>query len=124
MILDTWAWVEMFEQSRVGLQIRSQLPSAGIYASALTLAEIVVWCERNGKNPEICLRAIKGTASILDATSQNCEAAGTNFGMLRKIVPGIGMVDVIIYTQATMNGFELVTGDPHFKKLPNVRFVG
>jgi predicted nucleic acid-binding protein len=124
MLLDTWAWAEMFESSRIGLQLRNELPTSGIYASALTLAEIIAWCERNGKNPEICLQAIKKMASILDATALDCENAGTNFKTLRKSAPGMGMIDAIIYTQATANGLELVTGDAHFKPFPGVKFIG
>ncbi len=33
------------------------------------------------------------------------------------------MIDAIIYTQATANGLELVTGDSHFKQFPGVRFI-
>lgn len=124
MFLDTWTWAEMFESSRTGLELRSQLSGKSIYTSSLTLAEIVGWCERNGKNPQVCLQAIKETAIILDATAQHCEAAGMKFGRLRKTAPGMGMIDAIIYTQATANGLELVTGDSHFKSFPGVKFIG
>jgi len=113
----------MFESTRTGLALRSRLPATGIYVSALTIAEIVAWCERNEINPQVCLQAIKKTASILDVTSRDCENAGANFKSLRKAAPGIGIVDAIIYAQARSRGMEVLTGDNHFRSFPGVKFV-
>ena len=124
MLLDTWAWVEMFERSPAGARIRGRLKGAGVYASVLSLAEIAFWCERNGKRPKAYTGAVKKAAAILDATPQACETAGRNLLKMRKLSPGIGMIDAIIYAQAVTNGIELVTGDAHLKPLPGVAFIG
>lgn len=124
MLLDTWAFTEIFYGSEAGEKIRKSLPATGVYASVLTLAEIAFWCEREGRDAKEHVDAIRITAAILDVTPENCQEAGKNLVNMRKISPGMGMIDAIIFTQAKANNLEIVTGDSHFKPFPGVRFIG
>ncbi len=51
------------------------------------------------------------------------KEAGKNYADIRKISKDIGMIDVIIYTTAQMHQLTLLTGDPDFSKLPNVKIL-
>ena len=93
------------------------------YASSLSLAEIAFWCSRNGLDADKYLDAMRRTAVILDVSTSACESAGKSLQGLRETSAGMGLVDAIIYTQALASGLPLVTGDRHFKGLPNVEFV-
>ncbi|HII53830.1 hypothetical protein AUJ13_03860 [Candidatus Micrarchaeota archaeon CG1_02_49_24] len=90
----------------------------------MSLAELACWLERNHATaPEAYINTVKESSTILDITEEIATGAGKNLCELRKTAPDFGMIDAIIYTQAASSGIQLLTGDPHFKKLANVEFV-
>ncbi len=123
MLLDSWAWVEILTDSPKGRAIRRLMSRTQAYASSLSLAEIAFWCKRSGKDPDQYLGAMKDAAAVIDVYPGICEIAGKSLQALRQASPGIGMIDAIIYSQALASGLTLVTGDKHFRGLPNVEFV-
>ena len=123
MLIDSWAWVEMFKESSKGIRIRKLIENFPLSVSALTLAEIADWCVRNSKDPASYLNAIKENASILIVDPETAEKAGRSLNSLRKLSSGIGMVDAILYSQAVAVQMPFLTGDPHFKEFDNVLFI-
>lgn len=123
MLLDTWAWVEMFSGSAKGRALRRTLGGLSLFVSVLSLAELSAWCARNGRDSSPYLKAVKRAASVIHLDEETAEAAGNALPRLRKRAHGIGMIDALIYAQAVGLGVQLVTGDPHFKRLEGVEFV-
>ena len=50
------------------------------------------------------------------------EAARTNNEM-KKEIEGWGLADSVVYATGIIKKAEVVTGDAHFKKLENMRFI-
>lgn len=123
MLIDSWAWIEYFRASPNGQKVREALSNSEIYTSVLSLAEIADWCVRNHLEPQNYIPAVLHYSSMLQIDEQTAEAAGRLVSRLRKISAGIGMVDTILYTQALENKMNILTGDPHFKKLEHVLFI-
>ena len=45
-------------------------------------------------------------------------------GRVRREMKEVGIADAIIYATALKNNAKVVTGEPHFRKLPEVIFLG
>jgi predicted nucleic acid-binding protein len=94
-----------------------------VLTSALSLAEIAHWCNRNGKEASPYLQAMRQSSIILSVSDELAEKAGLNLAGFRQTSPGIGMVDAIIHATAESVSNLLLTGDPHFRNLPGVEFI-
>lgn len=123
MLLDSWAWIELFEDAKNAGIIREEIAGRQAFTSVLNLAEVSVWCARNNKDSRPYLQAIKENSIILSLDWQIAEKAGSVLVELRKKSSGIGLIDAMIYSQAAANGMPVLTGDPHFINLPNVKFI-
>lgn len=123
MLLDSWAWAEMFSGSQKGMHVRKLMENKTIYSSALTLAEVSFWCQKNGKDAHKYVAAIDAASVILDVDAGYCKAAGRSLQKLRLRSSGLGMIDAIIYVQAIANNLTLVTGDSHFRAMPQVAYI-
>jgi predicted nucleic acid-binding protein len=124
MLVDSWAWIEVFEDSDTGRKAADMMEGKGLHVSILTLAELANWCVKGGKSPSPYLHAIRKNCAILPLNEEEAELAGSSLKGLRQKAPGIGIVDALIYTQAVSKGMQVLTGDPHFKSLPEVVFLG
>jgi len=123
VLVDSWAWIELFKKSPSCHEIERLLRGRKLFASVLSLAEVAHWCSRNFVPAEEYLKAIKENATILFVHDEIAGEAGIRLSRLKNISPGFGMIDSIIYTQAISTGLPLLTGDPHFKNLPGVEFI-
>ncbi len=124
MLVDSWAWVEMFERTPLGIAARRAIQGKELHTSVLSVAEVSNWCAREDRDPDEYVDAIKKASTLLFFDAEMAQEAGTKLSHLRKISPGMGMIDALIYAQAVSAGLPLLTGDPHFKNLPGVQFVG
>ncbi len=123
MLVDSWAWIEAFDETPKSAFVRDALGKSRLYTSALSLAEVACWCVRNGHDPQPYLTAIKSNAVVLEPDAKTCEEGVTQLPLLRRSYPRFGIVDSIIYATARIAGILLFTGDPHFRHLPGVKFI-
>ncbi len=123
MLLDSWAWVEMFKDTLKGRKVRKTIGESTIFLSVLNIAEVADWCVREGKNPKAYVTAMKENTNLLIIDEEIAETAGNAISSLRKQSPGIGLIDVLIYSLAQSAQMPLVTGDPHFRNLTGVEFI-
>ncbi len=124
MLLDTWAWIEYFKGSEKGRTVRQIIEKTAPRTSVLSIAEIANWCARNDLDPSPYISAIKASSGVIGVKEEVAKNAGTYLCQMRKQAPGMGMVDSLIYTEAISSGTKLLTGDPHFKNLEGVEFIG
>jgi predicted nucleic acid-binding protein len=124
MFIDTWAWVEIFQDTEIGRKTADLIEGKTLVISALTIAEIAAWCSKTNRDVVHYLYSLRENCTIISVTDEDAELAGVSLNNLRQRAPGIGMIDVIIYNQAVSLGLPLLTGDPHFRGLPKVEFLG
>jgi len=124
MLVDTWAWIELFRSSEKGKQIRKIIEKEPVnYTSMISIAEISKWAEKNKVDKEKIFKELRKSTTYLELSFGVLSTAGTEYGGIRKISKNIGLIDVIIYTSALIHDLKLLTGDPDFEGLPNVEFI-
>lgn len=117
-IFDSYAWIEYFTGTRKGEIVRSIIENDKneIYTSSLAVAEIAVKLLKSGKDPEEAYIFLTLSSKELPVDNETAKDAAYLYVEKRKKFKDIGIVDVIIMTQARINGLMIVTGDAeHFK---------
>ena len=121
MLLDTYAWIELFIGSAKGRKVEETIrKGTKIYTSILTLAEIIPWCFRNQKNPDTIIKIIRDYSEILDLNEEIVRIAGKMNFEIKKNIKDFGMIDSLIYATAQIYSLKLLTGDKHFRNLDDV----
>ncbi|MEM5793683.1 MAG: PIN domain-containing protein [Candidatus Aenigmatarchaeota archaeon] len=120
MLLDTHAWVEFFNGSEKGKKVKKILEEKRCFTSIVSLAEIAECCLRCGETPEKFVKKIKELSTILTLDEATSVSAGKINFYRKKVVKNWGMLDSFILASSLVFGLKIVTGDLHFKDLPNV----
>ncbi len=120
MLLDTWAWAELFSDGPRCGEVRQLTSSAQRFVATPTLSELTAWSLRHARDPKRVIQDVLSRAQLLPFTQVTAQLAGEINHDARKTDATFGMVDAMIYATALQNGLQLVTGDPHFKGKPSV----
>ncbi len=124
MLLDSWVWIEFFKKGPRAEAIGELIVGCDLFTSVLSLAEVSFWLSRNGVDaPETYLNRIRKNSTVLLLDEAVAEHAGESLPGLRARAKDLGMIDALIYAQAQSSGMPLVSGDPHFKGLDDIRFI-
>ena len=119
-VIDTWVWVEYWRGNEEMKQwIENESP---LFTSTITLAEVVRYFIARGQNEttiRICLDDIRAKSSVIPVDGEIAIAAGH---LKKREVAGIA--DSIILATAKSGDHKVVTGDPHFKNLPDAIYLG
>jgi predicted nucleic acid-binding protein len=93
-----------------------------LFTSTITLTEVVRYFiarEQNETTIRICLDDIRAKSSVIPVDGEIAVAAGH---LKKREVAGIA--DSIILATARSGDHKVVTGDPHFKTLPDAIYLG
>jgi len=121
-LIDSWAWIEYFRGSKAGEKVRKYIEGENeIIISTINMAEIYRWILRfyDEKIAEEKRNFIKKRAIVIDVTE---EIAIKSAKIKHKLKWGLG--DSIIYATAKQEKAKVLTGDPHFKNLKDVIYIG
>ncbi|RLG60071.1 MAG: hypothetical protein DRN95_00565 [Candidatus Hydrothermarchaeota archaeon] len=122
VLIDSWAWIEYFRGSKAGEKVRKYIEGENeIIISTINMAEIYRWILRfyDEKIAEEKRNFIKKRAIVIDVTE---EIAIKSAKIKHKLKWGLG--DSIIYATAKQEKAKVLTGDPHFKNLKDVIYIG
>lgn len=125
-IIDTHSWIEYFNGSDQGKRLSYMLLNKGtkFITMECCLAEIRYWALRNNQNFYELLKVIRTNSvifKVLEATW--LEAAEVRY-IIRKTVPHFGLIDAILIAKQRELGCKIISGDPHFKGLKDVVYIG
>jgi predicted nucleic acid-binding protein len=117
-LLDTWAWIEFYQGSKIGEEIYSMIESdQTVYTSTITLAELADNYYRENLVTDHSWgeieRFIKSKSVILEPDTDMCASAGEIKKKQRESFPDFGLMDAIILATARKHELDLLTGDPH-----------
>ncbi|MDD5163304.1 MAG: PIN domain-containing protein [Candidatus ainarchaeum sp.] len=115
MLLDTFAWIEFFNATEKGARVNEILHSNPCFTSAICLAEISEWIEKESLEIEKIMLFVKSFSTIIGLDYSTLELAGILKLKKRKISKNFGMVDAIILATAKQHCLKIVTGDKHFE---------
>ena len=118
IVPDTWAWVEYWKgNDRVRGYIEG--PDARI-TSMITIAELERFYGTDKERMDQMVSTIRSRSLLVPVDLAIARAAGH----VRREMKEGGIADAIIYATALRHRAKVVTGDPHFRALPEVIFVG
>ncbi len=125
MLLDTSAWIELFQESDKTAIVKNVLETEENFTSAITFAEIVNWCLKNNIDDKIIeyIGGIKKGSKILELDETIIISAGKINYDRKKIVKNWGMIDSFILATALLYNLKILTKDFHFKDLENVKML-
>lgn len=122
-IIDTYAWIEYFKGSVRGKKAKPIIENSISITPTIVLAEIkkkfVDWRRMDFEEK---LNFIRSRSTIVPLDESNAILAGEIRATSN--IQGIGIVDCILLALSKNLGAKVVSGDPHFKGLPEVEFIG
>jgi len=133
IVIDTYAWIELLIGSERGAKVKEILSEADeVYTSDIVLAETARKFYREGTDEETISRWIE---TITDASVVTpidpviaLEAAKCQSELikdaksLKQNTPSL--FDAIVYATAKVKDCKMLTGDEHFRNLPDVLWIG
>lgn len=125
-LIDSFAWIEYAEGSTQGRIVRQILmnPKNKIFTLESTLAEIKEWAIRRQKDFNRLHASIRANTLISPLFIDDwLRAAELKFEMREKI-KDFGLIDALLLAYQEKYTITIVTGDPHFKGMKNVRYTG
>ncbi len=130
-VIDTFAWVEYLTGSEAGAKAKERIESPGVMTPSIALTELTKWFLREveaGRRSESEMQeqlSFVGTSSeVVPLDEGLARRAGEVDFLMKKRIRGWPIADSIIYATARHRSAEVVTGDPHFKGLDGVFFLG
>jgi predicted nucleic acid-binding protein len=130
-VIDTFAWVEYLVGSRAGARARERIESSGTITPSVVMLELTKWYLKEieaGRRREAEMHqqlSFVGTSSeVVPLDASLAQRAGELDFLMKKRIRGWPLADSIIYATAKARSAEVVTGDPHFKGLDDVFFLG
>jgi predicted nucleic acid-binding protein len=116
---DSFAWIEYFTGSKRGNKVRAYIDQEGpLYTPAICLTEIKHRYLREEKDPTNRINFILDRSLII-TIDKNVALTAAHIKQKHKL----HTIDAIIYASSHLKKLTLVTGDQHFKELPNVEII-
>jgi predicted nucleic acid-binding protein len=123
VLIDSWAWVEFFAGSKIGEKVRAYVMDEDqeVIISSINLAEIyrIALDRFNQQMAEKRRRAMISRCYLIPV-DEEIAIKGAKFRHERDW----GLGDALIYATAIREGAKVLTGDPHFKGLKDVTYLG
>ena len=133
IVVDTYAWIELFIGSNKGEIVRDAIAKANeVFVPDIVLAEIARKYLREGESEEVVRQRIEWVtdiARIVAIDEDTAMLSGIVYMELveKSKVEGIskpGLADAIVLAITRTLEAKVVTGDKHFKGLNEVIWVG
>ena len=124
-LFDTYAWIEYLLGSKKGTIVKKIIdnPKNNIITLDSCIAEVYLWCLREGKDFRFSFNLIKNYSSIEQIHLTNWIEAAKIRHENRKKTSRFGIMDAIVLSKQKEIGCEILTGDKHFEDLKKVIFL-
>ncbi|MDG6982829.1 MAG: type II toxin-antitoxin system VapC family toxin [Nitrososphaerota archaeon] len=130
-VIDTHAWVEYLIGSRAGEEAKEFIERGGAYTPSVVVTELAKWYLREIEAERISademkehLEFVSSVTVIVPLDESLARKAGEMDFMMKKRAKGWPLADSIVYATAREYRAKVVSGDPHFKGLDDVEFIG
>jgi predicted nucleic acid-binding protein len=125
-IIDTFAWVEYFRGTPKGEILKKTFweKNSRHITMECCIAELIGYCLRNSKDFRRVIEVVKTNSILLPVTQPLWIGAAKTRFHLRKRIPNFGLVDAILAAKQQELKCRIISGDPHFKTVKNVLYIG
>lgn len=118
-LLDSFAWIEYFMGSKRGAKARDYIEgNEPLYTPSICLTEIKSRYLRDKRDPTTRINLIAERSFII-LLDEEIALLAADIKQKHKLHP----IDAIVYATCQHKNLTLVTGDQHFKNLPNVEMI-
>jgi predicted nucleic acid-binding protein len=132
IVIDTYAWIELLLGSEKGKKVKEQIENAQeAYTPSIVLAETARKFHREGtdeKTISLWLEIITSASVITQIDSATALEAAKCYLELAKKANGSkqnapSLFDAIVLATARINQCQILTGDEHFRNLPETLWI-
>ncbi len=128
VVFDAYAWVEYALDGPYASSVSRYLEGPEqVYTPASVIAELKDSMLKKGISKasiDQIIRYIRGRSAVVDIDPNVAELAGEINFQHRKAIKNWGMLDSFVYAVAKAREGRVLTGDPHFKHLRDVTYLG
>jgi len=128
VVFDAYAWCEYaMDGSHADMVIETLRSAYQALTPASALAEIREALLRHRVEPGVIkdiMEFIRDKSQVVSIDADVAEKAGEVNFQMKEQVRGWGMLDSFVYAVAVLNQGQVLTGDTHFRDLPNVIYIG
>ncbi len=132
IVVDAYAWVELFMGTEKGLEVKKILESAEeIYTPGTVLAEIARKYLREGASPKTVKERLQTISSASDVADLDLETAGEAARCYTQLAAQAknlklnspSLFDAVVLGTGRILKSRIVTGDEHFRNLPETIWI-
>jgi predicted nucleic acid-binding protein len=125
-IIDTYAWIEYINGSNKALILKRlfQNPNNKFITMECCIAELAGFSLKKNLNFEKIFELVKTNSIILPVLTKNWIEAAKIRSELRKKIQHFGLIDAILVSKQKELKSKVISGDPHFKTLKNIVYIG
>jgi len=125
-IIDTYGWIEYIDGSKRGEIVKKILEDNKnkIITLECCIAEVRIFCLKKNIDFDRVLHLIKTNSYIFPILLDTWLNAAKIKVELRKNRPGFGIIDAILVAKQQENKAKIISGDPSFKGLKNIVYIG
>ncbi len=132
IVVDSYAWVELFLGSSMGSRVQGLVESAeGAFTPDSVLAELSRKYFREGVSEKLVrerLAAVQGASNVIAITADLAVYASRAYLELverakKRRLRSPGLFDGLVLGAARLKDAKVVTADPHFKDLPETIWI-
>lgn len=125
LVIDSFAWVEYFRGTRLGRQVDRFVASQRCATPTIVLAELADKYAREGiPSLRLDLDEVESRTVLVPLDRPIAEEAGRVKAEARRKTPDFPLSDGIVSATAKSLGADVLTGDPHFRGMRGVVFLG
>ncbi len=133
IVVDTYAWIEIFIGSEKGNKARKILTETlEIYTPDIVLAEVARKYIREGTEQKVVLERLKTIIETSETTQINVETALESAKCYIELseeakkarITTPSLFDAIVLATTRVLKAKVITGDEHFRNLPETIWIG
>jgi len=116
VVIDSWAWIELFNGSEDARTIETEMSSATeVLTSAVSLAEVVSVTTRRKRPAEKAVEVIMSNSRIAIPSTDDAIKAGLLHAEQKLERRNFSLADAFVLQLARKVGGKILTRDPDFK---------
>lgn len=125
-IIDTYAWIEYFSNSKKGIVLKDLFESQKdkFVTMECCIAELKGYCLKNNLDFRKAYSVVRSNSVVLPVMFDQWVSAAEIKFELRKSIQHFGLIDAILVAKQKELKCRVVSGDPHFRSLSNVVYIG
>ena len=130
-MIDTYAWVEYLVGSKQGSKARTYIEGGRGLTPSIVLSELRRWYLREieaGRKSQRTMQEhftyVESVTEVVPLSAPLALQAGETDFVMKKRIKDWPLADSVIYATAKSRAAKVVSGDPHFRSMEDVIFIG